>query len=1345
MYDVLPDLFQATVRQFGANVAVECDADSLSYHQLEAASNQWANWLRSQGIGCGSRVALWLPRGIAVHTVLLGVLKAGAAYVPLDPEYPLDRVLYILENSQVRCLITTSHFASPELHACTTSYAIEEVLAQVQLASLDAPERAHVGLKTDDETYVIYTSGSTGRPKGVSISHRNVCHLVQAERAMFGIQPADRVFQGFSLAFDASVEEIWLAYCSGATLVIGTSELVRSGPELAERLAQKRITILSCVPTLLQMMGENVETVRLLIVGGEACPPNLVDRWARGSRRMFNTYGPTEATVIATWTECHANQPVTIGRPLPGYSAIIVDERMNPCAPGIAGELLLGGVGLSRGYVGLPDLTREKFIPNPFGELNAARSDSSSPPSTSKEKLYRTGDLCRFNDAGEIEYLGRIDAQVKIRGYRVELSEIEAVLLEHASVNAVSVMLREDHAGTKTLVAYVVPLRGCQIHELELREFARLRLPVYMIPALIEKLDELPTLPSGKIDRRSLPPPRPREIEAIDDGDASPIEMEILEAWRRIFSPLSVNVASDFFRDLSGDSLVAASMISSLRQKPQFRHASMFAIYQHPTVRAFAAAAASDGKIEESSAQDAVASAALEPNRQAETGWNQAKKTRYFACSLGQFIGLYFVLGLAGLQWLAPFLTYSYLDDSGYTIVASLIGGILALVSIYPPLVLLVVALKWLLLGRLRAGSYPLWSWFYWRWWFVRAVESVIPINYLVGTPLMVLYARMMGARIGRAVHLGSDSMGTYDLVSIGEGSSIGVDCSMLGYSVADGQLTLGPITIGRQCFVGTRTLLREHVTLEDGSRLEDLSMLPVGTVLGRGETWQGSPATCIHEGGPVTEELSRWHGTSWLRFWFGFAQTFGVFLMPIVVVAALLPGMAAVHHLNAADENYWYMLLSPAIGLSFVLLLSIQIVVLKWLVLGRVRPGVYPLYSGFSLRKWYIDQLLDLSVDVLGPLYSTLYLAPWYRALGAKIGRLAEISTASFISPDLLTLGDGSFIADIVSMGAARVEDGRITVDFVRVGSRSFVGNSAVIPSGTTLGNNCLIGCLSLPPTPSSSIGTGFQPSRVSGAHVEDGTSWVGSPSMQLPHRSINKNFSEEQTYTPSKGLIGLRLFIEFFRVVLPSAGFLSLAGLMFSFIAILRDWVDDRTIAILFPMLYAFACLLFVSMVIALKWIVMGRYRPLERPLWSSFVWRTELITALHDFFSGPILLESLRGTPFLAWYFRAMGTRIGRHVFLDSVQIGEFDLVRIDDEACLNSDATLQTHLFEDRVMKMSHVYVGPGCVVGAESLVLYDTQMQAGSTLGGLSLLMKGEILPAGTHWEGTPARRISTSK
>ena len=259
--------------------------------------------------------------------------------------------------------------------------------AEIAAQAGDRLGRAETGATPEDLCYVIYTSGTTGKPKGVEIEHRSAAHLVRAEGKLFQVQPHDRVYQGFSLAFDASVEEVWLAFFAGATLVAGTREMARSGAALSRKLAEAGVTVLSCVPTLLAMMDEDVPTVRLLILGGETCPPDLVKRWWRPGRRVFNTYGPTEATVIATCAECHPDEPVTIGQPVPNYLACILDERLRPVPAGVAGELCLGGIGLARGYLGRPELTREKFI--------SLAADGGA------QRLYRTGDLARWTPDGQ--------------------------------------------------------------------------------------------------------------------------------------------------------------------------------------------------------------------------------------------------------------------------------------------------------------------------------------------------------------------------------------------------------------------------------------------------------------------------------------------------------------------------------------------------------------------------------------------------------------------------------------------------------------------------------------------------------------------------------------------------------------------------------------------------------------------------------------------------------------------------------------------------------------------------------------------------------------------------------
>jgi acetyltransferase-like isoleucine patch superfamily enzyme len=685
---------------------------------------------------------------------------------------------------------------------------------------------------------------------------------------------------------------------------------------------------------------------------------------------------------------------------------------------------------------------------------------------------------------------------------------------------------------------------------------------------------------------------------------------------------------------------------------------------------------------------------------------------------------------------------------------------------VYPVMLAIPIVVKWLMIGRYRAGAYPLWGSFYFRWWFTTTIEAAVPIAYLTGTPLLNIYLRLMGAKVGPNVHLASDSFAIYDLLAIGEDSSINADSNLLGYTIENGQLKIGRITIGKRCFVGARAALREDTVMEDDSAIEDLSMLPRGAVIPRGETWLGSPARSadfqsalrdqkpeylagtygrskptesrrsglarFSDGGteemrplqPTVSESAR--PTTTRRFAFGVLHGIGLLIFPVLVVAALFPGIVLMNHLNYLDPYYWYLLLAPLVGLSFIALLALEIAVVKWVLLGKVKPGRYPLHSFYYLRKWFVDQTLDLSLDILGPLYASVYLAPWYRLLGAKLGYGAEVSTASFISPDLLSIGDESFIADSVSLGAPRVHKGVMTLGRNHIGKRSFIGNSAMLPPDTIIGDSVLIGCLSAPP-----------PDPADALRAD--TTWMGSPPIFLPQRQKSAAFPEETTFNPTAKLRVLRATIEFVRVITPSTCFIILISLLFSALLLLHDYFSLLDTLLFFPFLYLGCAIAAAAFTILAKWVLVWRYRPGEKPLWSTFVWRNELINALHEHLAEPFLVGALTGTPFICWYFRLLGAKIGRRVYMETTDFSEFDLVHVGDQAALNADCTIQTHLFEDRVMKMSTIDIAPHCKVGAGSLVLYDTRLEEGAALGDLSLLMKGETLPAWTSWEGIPAR------
>ena len=518
--------------------------------------------------------------------------------------------------------------------------------------------------------------------------------------------------------------------------------------------------------------------------------------------------------------------------------------------------------------------------------------------------------------------------------------------------------------------------------------------------------------------------------------------------------------------------------------------------------------------------------------------------------------------------------------------------------------------------------------------------------------------------------------------------------------------------------------VIGRDAAIGDGAVLEDLSAIAASARVPAGETWSGSPASRIDR----DTRLAPPPPISRLReAMVGIGLFVAAALLPIVAILPIAPGLITMVELDWSTEGYSYLLLSPVLATTYVIIMCVLTVAAKRLLLGKVAPGRYATTSWFYVRYWFVQQVNDLALRLLHPIYATLYVVPWYRALGVKVGRRAEISTAAAIIPDLVEIGPESFIADAVLFGAARVEPGALRLDHTRIGRRTFIGNSALLPTGTTIGDETLIGVLSKPPESGE-------------AADRPGSTWFGSPPISLPTRQSVGLFDEGARFNPSRRLVATRLAIEFVRVILSLTAFVALFSLLLSACGNLSDWPHGGLwIAGLFPFLYLSFALGCGLLVVALKWLVMGRYKPTTQPLWSPFVWRTELVTATYENLAVPNLLEPLRGTMWLPLYLRLLGCRIGKRCYIDTTDITEHDLVDIGDDVALNELAGLQTHLFEDRVMKVSGVRVEDRATIGSYAIVLYDAEIGADATLGDLSVVMKGETLPAGTSWEGSPAR------
>jgi non-ribosomal peptide synthetase-like protein len=1040
------------------------------------------------------------------------------------------------------------------------------------------------------------------------------------------------------------------------------------------------------------MVDEDIPTLKILIFGGEVCPPDLARRWCRKGRVVYNTYGPTEAAVVATYKVLEPLQPVTIGRPMPQYVVMILDEELNPVNSGQEGEIYIGGECIARGYLNRPDLTEKKFIKTdkftgyPF-------------------RIYKTGDLAKYAENGEIIYIGRADTQVKVRGFRVELSEIEGLILKCTGIKAVAVALDKT---TQQLAAYVV-VRGKEtINREQIGVLLRSRLPYYMIPSTLDELPSLPMTHSSKIDRSKLPPP---QTPLVSSGEkecilpSTPLETVLVDMLNKQFNRTDISMDDNFFDDLGGHSLLAALIVSDLRKLPMFGSMSVVDIYKHPVLKDIANYLESKLNVQTK-------------KQEVPRNFYKPSGLSYYSCWFFQGVALIFLSFLFGIEWLGPFFVYSYYYQADYGIIDSLLIMLLTYFLLMPTLSLFAIAFKWLVIGRIKPGKYKLWGLYYFRFWVVDKIIAISPASYFAGTPIINIFYRMLGAKIGKDTYINVHTASAFDLLTIGNNVSICTDTHIKGYVITDGYLHIGSIEIEDGCFIGTRCYLSENTRMEQNSSLEDLSLLPSGATIPVNENWQGSPAEKIGVNNKV-QQIKVWNSSHFLLY------MVGVFIFPLITMLAYFPGMMLITHIDYSRDDYQFLSFTILVAISFVLLLCLIIAFLKWLMLGNIKEGKYPVGSLFYYRKWFFDQLMTLSLQVIGTLYTTLYLQFWFKLLGVKIGKRSEISTVEFISPDLLVAGDECFLADSVSVGASHVRNGYISIAKTFIGNRTFVGNSAVVSPGTVLGNEVLVGVLSK--------------MKTENIPTPDGTSWFGSPAVYLPRRDINQSFPITRTYKPTKKLFALRYFIEFFRVTLPATLFIVMASMITNITSYLQVDLDLLQLMLVFPFLYIAASMAGFIVLALFKWIVIGRYRPSNKPLWSGFVWRSELVTGLYENFGVLFFLNVLTGTPFIKLPLWLLGCKIGRRTCINTTQITEFDLVKVGDYSALNDNCTIQTHLFEDRVMKMSYVDIGKECSVGGMSVVLYDSKMEFGSRLDNLSVLMKGETLSKMSTFVGAPAK------
>ena len=1267
----LVDIFREVAAVFPLSPAVDSGVTVLTYAELAEAADQIAAELHDVGVRVGDKVGVRITSGTTdLYVAILGILCAGAAYVPVDADDPDERARVVFEESDAAAVIGNDL----------------RIESRRPGGAVRGPGslRAVPGPATTDDAWVIFTSGSTGRPKGVAVTHRNAAAFVDAESRMFLVRepvgPGDRVMAGLSVAFDASCEEMWLAWAYGACLVPAPRSLVRSGVDVGPWLVANAITVVSTVPTLVALWPPtSLDRVRLLIMGGEACPPELAQRLQREGREVWNTYGPTEATVVACGALLDGSDPVRIGLPLDGWDLAVVDREGQPVAEGESGELIIGGVGLAR-YLD-PALDADKYAPM---------------PSLGWDRAYRSGDMVR-NDPLGLVFAGRADDQIKLGGRRIELGEIDEQLLRLPGVHQAAAAVRSTKSANTLLVGYLTV--DPSYDATTAQELLRGRLPAALVPRLAV-LDELPTRTSGKVDRDALPWPLPRTAKPVVALDAT--QQWLADIWADVLGADVSSPRDDFF-DFGGGSLTAAQVVSRVRER--YPEIVVGDVYANPSIAALA---------------DALP---------ALVGSQAPRKRDVRPLPLksqaGQLLALLPLRALAGMRWLSWLLLGSVvcrepLDLAWLPTTPAWVLVLTTWFFLVPPgRMTLAAVLARVVLRPLTPGDHPRGGKIHLRIWLAERIQDELAATSLAGAPWLPFYARLLGNDIGTGSDLHTLPPVT-GLLTVGKGAAIEPEVDLAGHWIDGDVIHVGPISVGARARVGARCTLSPGASVGDDAEVAPGSL--VEGAIPAGEFWAGSPAELrrVEARGPwqqapagrAVRSESAWLGL------YGVMASFIAALPAVAVLAGSLVLLPVVHDADSLSHAVRLALpwLPLAALVGYAMLLATILLLVRALSVG-LEPGVHRVRSGTGVRIWSTLRVLDEARTWLFPLYASALTPTWLRLLGARIGPDVEASTVLLI-PKFTTVGEGAFLADDTLVGCYELGGGWIRVDPVKIGKRAFVGNSGMAAPGRKVPKESLVAVLSAAPAREV---------------AKAGSSWLGSPPTRL-RRTAGKT-DDTRTYAPPTRLKVARGLVETARVV----PLLLLVLLNFGVAVTLLALAMRHPLLVVLlagPVLIS-AGLVAALVTVVAKLLLVGRHQVGEHPLWSSFVWCSELADTFTEVLAAPWFAAPARGTVALNIWLRTLGARIGRGVWCDTYWLPETDLVTLDDGATVNRGCVVQTHLFHDRVLSMDTVTLRAGATLGPNSVILPAATIGRHATVGPASLVMRGEGVPSRTCWIGNP--------
>jgi non-ribosomal peptide synthetase-like protein len=1302
------------------HLAVITEGVVVTYRELDNRANQAARFLLDQGLKAGDRIGLLFDKSIHCYVGLLAVLKIGAAYVPFDASFPTDRIAFILEDASVKAIVSVSRYREKLAELNARQVLLDNAQQPIDEKSSARLEPHEVTPSSDQLFYVIYTSGTTGKPKGVAIEHAGICNFVKVAVEVYGIRQEDRCYQGITLAFDFHVEDLWVPLIAGATLVAGKSGANLFGNDLHAFLLKNRVTVFPCVPTLWATIEQDLPDVRIILLSGESVPHHLVVRWHRPGRSILNAYGPTECSVSSTLRKLVPDNPVTIGAPLPTYMVVILDENKDEVvADGAVGEIGIAGIGLAVGYLNREDLTRQKFIP-----------DFLNLPNNPSRRIYRTGDLGRIREDGELDFLGRLDTQVKVRGYRIELGEIEAVLSQLSHIAQAVVNPYEPEPGAVELVAYYTRKQDApEVAPGEMVETLRKQLPGYMVPAYYEELLAIPMTANNKADRKRLPAPRGMRFSISSNKFVAPrtdTEQALAAALTEVMKIERASVQDHFFHDLGAHSLLMARFGAEIRKRLKHSAVSMQDIYLNPTIEKLAR------QIDSLPAETSDAGAP-EARR---VPFHVPSDFAYYGCGalqLAWYVG-WGMLGLwllvAGFEW--TYATMPRLGDT-YLRLVGLAIGYAVLFSAIP------IATKWLLIGRWKKETIPIWSLHYCRFWAVKSLIRGAPMAWF-GGPIYNLYLRLLGAKIGANTVLESGVIPVCtDLISIGPDTLVRKDSILLGYKAQSNSIHTGPVHIGANAFVGEASVLDINSTMEDDTQLGHSSSLHEGQRVPRGKHYHGTPARETTANYCPVEPRAC---TALRRFTYALVLLIAVFALmplPVLVAYAWIPALEQ----YVGDAELTQETLGQVLSLVAVRILLLTVVGFFGAVgLGVLGIGVVPRLLNLCLRKdktyvlygihYFLQQMIarlsnsDFYNRLFGDSCGVVHYVRW---LGYNLNTIVQTGSnfgedQKHDNPLLCDIGSGTMISDGLMMMNTTMSSSSFKVSTVRIGDQNYLGNYIRYPVGGKTGVNCLIGTKTLVP--------------VDGP-VRENVGLLGSPCFEIPRAATRDLQMSRMDDATRRQRLRAKNRYNFVTAVLflLKTWFLSFVLTL----AVLIAWVYHPRYGMM--VVFGWAAFAFFFAVLW-GWFVeraslgFGWLKPQIALALDPYYWFHE---RHWHMFGLTQIASAFAGTPFKNLISRLEGVRMGKKVFDDGVRWTEYSLIEIGDYTNLNAHSVIWPHSLEEGVFKSDSIKIGACCTLGSGSLTHYGVIMGDHVVLEADSYLMKGEILDPHTTWRGNPAKAV----